>query len=201
MQVNRPYGFGQGGNISDSPTVDISTPDEQTPDRGFALSWGLFDYQLEEGQIITPGVYELTSLEQREVGESNYSFGALINSNENKVYLSALNYNGNTPLQVEEYDSPVYRTYITNQPSGVDISQHIVATAKNPTTQENLPLTRSIIEGYNNQHWVRFSGGEQAAPLFVTFKIDVESTTPSSLFDTEVENNIDSNFMVDIEWV
>lgn len=201
MQVNRPYGFDQGGTISDNPAVDIVTPTTQNPDRGYHLSWGLFNHSLEEGGMILPGVYELTSLEQREVGESIYSFGAIIQSDEYKVYMSNLNVNGNTPLTIDGYDSLSFRTYITNQPSGVNISQHVVATAKNPSTQENVQLTRSIIDGWNDEHWVRFSSEDVASPLNVTFKIDVESTTPSNIFDTEIENNANTNFMVDIDWV
>lgn len=201
MQVNRPYGFDQGGTISDNPTVDIVTPTSQSPDRGYHLTWGLFNHSLEEGNMILPGVYELTSLQITEVGESIYSFGAILQSNEYKVYMSNLHANGNTPLTIDGYDSLSFRTYITNQPSGVNISQHVVATAKNPSTQENVQLTRSIIDGWNDEHWVRFSSEDVTAPLYVTFKIDVESTTPSNVFDTEIENNANTNFMVDINWV
>ena len=147
MQVNRPYGFGQGLTLSDSPTVDIVTPDEGTPSRGYSLGWGLFGYSLEEGQIITPGVYELTSLEEREVGDSVYSFGLEIRSDQMRLYAYTNYRNATLPAQIADEDELDCSIYLSQPVTGADIIQHLNASAINVSTQQQINLVKEVVPG------------------------------------------------------
>lgn len=209
MQVNRPYGFGQGETISDSPLVEIVTPSEQTPSRGYNLSWGLFSHSLEEGQIITPGVYELTSLQQTEVGDSVYSFGEVITSDQIKLYGFSSNVDATLPNTVDINDELHYNVYLSQLKTGVEIMEHIVPRVTNVDTQQEVTLLKTTMEGSNNQHYLVFLNREQLPEVSVrvqSWNIIGEGTvdgddTPANNFGIVCENYLSSEINVDFSWV
>lgn len=199
MQVNRPYGFGQGETISDTPLVEIVTPTDQTPERRYALSWDLFTYQFEEGQAILPGVYELTSLQQREVGDSVYSFGDVLYSNQPVLYLFNYgNYDPSYPEELGPSDENNVFAYLSTNPNGAEAASLIGVSAKNKDTQENLTLTETTIEGFDNARWKRFINGQMGNGFWVDIRADLNETDPVGVFSIEYANYLNINVILDL---
>jgi hypothetical protein len=210
MQVNRPYGFGQGLTLGDSQTVDIVTPTEQNPSRGYHLSWGLFNYSLEEGQMIKPGVYELTSLQESEVGDSVYSFGLEIRSDQMKLYSFATYRNATLPAQIDDNDELDCDIYLTQQVTGENIIQHLNASAINVGTQQQINLVKEVVPGSTSDDQSHIQWHDQqeqwTASIVARTWSNINSgtvegdNTPADMFTVVAENWAGANIILNFTW-
>lgn len=163
--------------------------------------------------MILPGVYELTSLQDREVGDSVYSYGLEIRSDQMKLYAYTNYRNATLPAQIADEDELDCDIYLSQPVTGADIIQHLSASAINVSTQQQINLIKEVLPGTTSdeQSLIQWKDGQDmqyTARIVARTWANIGSgavegdNTPAEIFTVVAENyNFEgANMILNFTW-